>query len=600
MSILSADETDKRLRKVSQSFCAAKWSQVLFNLQVGERHNCCLGPSQKIDPELIQKDPNHLFNDENLKLERQQMLDGQKIKGCNVCWTAEAQGHHSDRHFKSSAEWSQPFFEKENLSLENVTPTYVEVSFGNKCQMMCTYCSPNNSSSLAKESKKFGPYRLSQDHNWLDKNLENMFLDDNENHIYAKVFWDWFVNNYSSFQVMRFTGGEPLISKWMDKFLDWLKDNSMEHADLAFNSNLGIPTELMEKFIQKLKQIPRNHYKSLQFFTSLDGWGSGAELARYGLKLSIFEKNLNLLFDHFPTSLFRITATLNVFAFPDIKRLFEKVYEFKQRSQYSDQVAIVCYPIFYPNFLALDWTKDIYSKYYLESIDYISSHMAGMKNEYGFHEFEKEYFQKAVNFKDIDVRKDRYVDIFLYLKQFAFRKGLVSLSLPHDIQEMVQKGEEIVANSTFSDMNLGILVRSEPWIKDEEKRKKMRDYIFSEMLSGSHNMWEILGVHIDFIGKVLDESWLDLWLSHPKTRLGGFELLNQLCIKDKVRFEERMRKEVIKSIPLFDDYIANQVFNYCKQHRLSWNQEDRSAVISLEAQGLTARQSMIVELIKHI
>jgi mevalonate pyrophosphate decarboxylase len=62
------------------------------------------------------------------------------------------------------------------------------------------------------------------------------------------------------------------------------------------------------------------------------------------------------------------------------------------------------------------------------------------KNEYGFHEFEKEYFQKAVNFKDIDVRKDRYVDIFLYLKQFAFRKGLVSLSLPHDIQEMVQKG----------------------------------------------------------------------------------------------------------------------------------------------------------------
>ena len=39
--------------------------------------------------------------------------------------------------------------------------------------------------------------------------------------------------NYQKFEVLRFTGGEPLLSKWMDKFLDWLKQNSMKDAELA-------------------------------------------------------------------------------------------------------------------------------------------------------------------------------------------------------------------------------------------------------------------------------------------------------------------------------------------------------------------------------
>ncbi len=599
MASLSIEETEKRLDEVSQSFCAAKWSQVLFNLQVGERHNCCLGAVQKIDTKLIQQDSNHLFNDELLIKEREQMLAGKKIKGCNVCWTAEANGHHSDRHFKSSAEWSQLFLEKKNLSLENVTPTYVEVSFGNKCQMMCTYCSPNNSSSLAKESKKFGSYRLSQDHNWLDKNLENMYLDENENHIYAKVFWEWFLKNHKKFQVMRFTGGEPLISKWMDKFLDWLKDNSMSHADLAFNSNLGVPAELMDRFIQKLKLIPRDHYKSFQFFTSLDGWGSGAELARYGLKLSVFERNLNLLLDNFPNSLFRITATLNVFAFPNMKKLFEKVYEFKQRSQYQDQIAIVSYPIFYPDFLALDWTKDIFTKQYEECLQFLDEHMAGKKNEYGFHEFEREYFSKAVNFKDIDVKKNRYVDIFLYLTQFKFRKGIETLNYPDEIKKMMEEGLSILHRSDLSDFNIGIWARVEPWIQDKARQTEIRDYIRSVMILGTHNLWDILGVQIDYAGHVLDEEWIDIWFSDDKLRLGGFEVLNQLCSKNFDKYEARFRIEVLKHLPKMDDYIAGQVLRYIGMKKLLWSKEDVLFISKFNVDDYTLRQLAIIKIIEN-
>lgn len=93
----------------------------------------------KIDHLLL--DPNNLFNDDVLLDERKLMLAGEKIAGCKVCWVPEENGSLSDRQSKSSAEWSQPFFEEKNRGLTGVTPTYVEVSFGNKCQMMCTYCS---------------------------------------------------------------------------------------------------------------------------------------------------------------------------------------------------------------------------------------------------------------------------------------------------------------------------------------------------------------------------------------------------------------------------------------------------------------------------
>ncbi|GEM_PF-3011567 len=594
MTTLSADETDKKLRETSDSFCAAKWSQVLFNLQVGQRHNCCLGGPQTIDPDLIKKDLKYLFNDSVLIDERKAMLEGKKIAGCNVCWSAEAKGHHSDRHFKSSAEWSAPFFDKEKQTLDDVIPTYVEVSFGNKCQMMCTYCSPSNSSSLAKESKKFGSYRLSQDHNWLDTNLENMFLDENENHIYAKAFWDWFLLNHKTFQVMRFTGGEPLISKWMDKFLDWLKTNSMGHADLAFNSNLGVPVELMEKFIQKLKLIPREHYKSLQFFTSLDGWGSGGELARYGLKLNIFEKNLNLLFDSFPSSLFRFTATLNVFAFPDIKRLFEKVYEYKQKSEYQDQVAIVSYPIFYPSFLALDWTKEIFEKYYLETLEYIDSHMAGDKNEYGFHGFEREYFEKAVNFKDDKTKNERLVDIFMYLIQFKFRKNIKELVCPDDIKHMYQAGHDILMNAKFEDFEPSIWAKVEPWIEDEAKQRQIRDYVFSTMITGEYNLWAILGVHLDYIGYNLNEEWIKRWFSHQKTRLGGFELINRLCQKDHNKYEPVLRSNILRYLPYMEDYLAVIVAKLINYHKLNWSQEEDAAMVLLSEKELSGKQTVLL------
>ncbi|MFY7994055.1 MAG: twitch domain-containing radical SAM protein [Bacteriovoracaceae bacterium] len=596
----SIEETEKKLNEISESFCAAKWSQVLFNLQSGERRSCCLGAAQKIDVGLIQQDSKYLFNDSVLSDERQKMLAGEKIAGCYVCWKAEADGHHSDRHFKSSADWSHSFFNKENLSLDNVVPTYVEVSFGNKCQMMCTYCSPDNSSSLARESKNYGSYRLSIDHNSLSREFENTFLDENENHVYAKAFWDWFLKNNQTFKVMRFTGGEPLISKWMDKFLDWLQVNSMEQAELAFNSNLGIPVELMEKFIKKLKAIPRSHYKKIQFFTSLDGWGEGAELARYGLKLTTFEKNLNLLFESFPDSLFRFTATLNIFAFPNIKALFEKVYEYKQRSLYDDQVAIVCYPIYYPDFMSIAWTKEFNEKHYTETMEFIRSHMVGQKSKYGFFEFEKEYFEKAAVFKESAEVEKHLIDVFLYLSQFKFRKGTSDAAWPDEVKQIYQRGHDLALKIDLNTFSAAQWAKTEAWIDDENRKKEIRNYVLSKLVSGDQNLWEIFGIRCDYIRHFPGQEWPEDWFDSENVRVAGFEMLRHLCQNDLAKNESKYREKLIRYLPVLSDQFITYLMTLPVLKQLSWTELDKEKISNLVKADTSSVQLSLIEMIKKI
>lgn len=602
MSNSSDKEIQNRLDEVSSSFCAAKWSQVLFNLQVGQRHNCCLGKLQHMNPADLLKDPNNLFNDEVLYQERQSMLAGEKIPGCSVCWTAEAKGGHSDRHSKSSAEWSKKFLEKKNRSIKGVIPTYVEVSFGNKCQMMCTYCSVQNSSSLAKEAKQYGNYRFLSDEDLMFTQADEIFVDESENHLFGKVFWDWFLINHQTFEVLRFTGGEPLLSKWMDKFLDWLKLNSLGHAELAFNSNLSLPDSIISKFIQKLKEIPRSHYKNISFFTSLDGWGPGAELARYGINLGQVEKNIQKLWQEFPEAKFRITATLNVLAFPDIKALFEKVYELKQASLFKDQFGITCYALFGPGVLALNWSTDFYQHYYDACLEFLDSHLISESHPHGFSEYERENFIKAVNFRsDCDLITS-YADFYLYIAQFKHRKELPHLILPKELGHVYDKGHDYLLTSNLQDIPFQLWVRAEPWIKSPERQKEVRDYLYSLINSGINDFRLFLNVHLEYAKYTLHPDWIEKWFTCKDAIPAAFEILFLFCLREPDTYRPLMKAKLVEYFVAFNNYLSQLALRYNRDLDLKWDESEIKSLTRLSKMNfaaMTQEQLFFVSKIKE-
>lgn len=154
--------------QLGPALCLAKWKQVSLHLQTGMNNSCYHPPLHPIDPAAIQTDPGALHNTEHKKQQRVIMLKDQRPAECQYCWNMEDLGQLSDRHYRSGEPWAAVDFEKikNSTGLENdVIPSYVEVNFNNACNLRCSYCSPQFSSSWADEAQRMGPYPTSTPHN---------------------------------------------------------------------------------------------------------------------------------------------------------------------------------------------------------------------------------------------------------------------------------------------------------------------------------------------------------------------------------------------------------------------------------------------------
>ena len=72
----------------------------------------------------------------------------------------------SDRHERNSGIYTKQRLAEivDNDWNFDVNPEYIEVSFGNECNLKCGYCHPKASSSFYKEIEKYGPYNMVKNH----------------------------------------------------------------------------------------------------------------------------------------------------------------------------------------------------------------------------------------------------------------------------------------------------------------------------------------------------------------------------------------------------------------------------------------------------
>ncbi|WP_158809990.1 twitch domain-containing radical SAM protein, partial [Beijerinckia sp. L45] len=222
------EKTRDRLNAVSPSFCLAKWSHVTIHLQNGHTHSCHHPATHHIPVEELAGNPSALHNTQFKKERRKEMLEGVRPAECQYCWTVEdaAPGNISDRTVKSSEPWAAESFEESRTAPwdANITPTYVEVSFSNVCNLKCSYCDPRDSSKWAEEIKQFGHYPTTtrfNDPKHLTK-AKSHPIPERETNPYVEAFWKWWPDLLPKLKVFRITGGEPLLSKHTMRVLEWI------------------------------------------------------------------------------------------------------------------------------------------------------------------------------------------------------------------------------------------------------------------------------------------------------------------------------------------------------------------------------------------
>jgi hypothetical protein len=326
---------------VSPTFCLAKWHHAQIYLQTGHTHSCYHPAPHKIPLEGLQDNPSLLHNTPIKKAERTLMLQGEKPRGCQYCWNVESLGkdYVSDRHIRNSAIYTKERLKDivENGADYNINPEYIEISFSNQCNFKCGYCHPTASSRINAELREFGPFDMVKNHR-LDLNSFSV-LENEEENPYVKAWWSWWEEMKHSLNILRITGGEPLMHKSTWALLDSLDKDPLPHLELNMNSNLGGKNSWVEKLGTTVTRLIREKkIKQFKLWSSIDTWGPRAEYLRTGLDLNIWEQNLDT---YIRTTKSPITfmCTFNILSVTTFPLLLEKILEW--RTKYNDVIPVL-------------------------------------------------------------------------------------------------------------------------------------------------------------------------------------------------------------------------------------------------------------------
>jgi len=190
------------------------------------------------------------------------MLTGEKLpQHCATCYQYENHGIESYRQYESR-EWLHSLEIDDYSQLEQInSPIYYEVHWSNKCNLKCRGCSPDRSSAIDTEFKKY--------------KIQSPFYNRRVSSFYPGIdIVD--IENLRRTSRVYVTGGEPVIMPETIEFMERCVAMGRTDFELTMSTN-GV------KIPQSFERASR-HFSNLNLSFSLDGydkindyWRSGAD-----------------------------------------------------------------------------------------------------------------------------------------------------------------------------------------------------------------------------------------------------------------------------------------------------------------------------------
>ena len=164
----------------------------------------------------------------------------------------------------------------------------------NLCNLSCTYCNPEFSSTWSNDIVKDGPYQnvttpgASTYRHGADFTLP---LNSKDENIYIEKFFEWYnLSLKDSLQELRVTGGEPTRSPHFWKLLDHCVDTKF---DFATNSNLMMSEKRLEQLINAA-----GRFKKFDLYTSNESYGKHSEFPVALHEIARTKLDAHIICDH--------------------------------------------------------------------------------------------------------------------------------------------------------------------------------------------------------------------------------------------------------------------------------------------------------------
>lgn len=246
-------------------FCSAPW----YELQIywdGSLGFCCQ-ESHKLYSDSLSEIYNvknisikEWYNSEPMKQARSSLLGDSKVSFCQRCYNEESASGTSRRYrtnvknvifvknnFEESYQQS-PAFSKFNHSFLNAgdynqMPVDIHIDLGNYCNLACKMCWAGASSKIAAQEVKWGNLEFS-------KYVGSDWTRDNET--WNRVLYE--IASIEKLKNVHFMGGETLITKRFEDFVDFMIDQNKTNIGISFVTN---GTTFNQSLLEKLLKFKR-------------------------------------------------------------------------------------------------------------------------------------------------------------------------------------------------------------------------------------------------------------------------------------------------------------------------------------------------------
>lgn len=219
--------------------------------------------------------------------------------GCHKCFSKEKSGAKSLRQVSNEI-----YGTEDTLSIKSL-----ELKLGSKCNLACRTCTHHSSNKLLKEDSLFLNGEL--DKPWMASiQQQSSFIHDDD-------FWKQIYAISKEIELVKFTGGEPLIIHEHYEYLHWLKANNI-FPKLAYitNGTIGPDDDKLELW---------SHFPSYSIDASIDAVGELSEYVRTG---SVWgEVKQNVIDFNTKTPDFGINTTFSIYNIIGMQDLVEFVEE---------------------------------------------------------------------------------------------------------------------------------------------------------------------------------------------------------------------------------------------------------------------------------
>ncbi len=295
--------------RINDTWCPQPWVGMSVR-SVGDLRYCChahqspgrgILTNDKGEPLSLENDSIAAGkNSQLLKDVRQAMLKGKRHPGCQRCYREEDAGIYSRRHAEQFL-WPEQNFDLFNkhtssdgtIDEEMFPVRYLDLRFGNRCNLKCRMCGSTESDRWYSLQKKvYGHSTFKEGDRKLEVHKDNngQFYVEGDPYTWHESprFWKELEKYLPKLQRIYLAGGEPLlIEKQFDLLRHCIEKGYSKNLILEYNTNITVITP-------KILEI-WSHFRRIDIGMSIDGIGAFNDYIRSGSRWPQIAENIKNL-----------------------------------------------------------------------------------------------------------------------------------------------------------------------------------------------------------------------------------------------------------------------------------------------------------------